>query len=82
MTDEPSAETRGALHTIRSLIQRYDLFLVAGIFLMFWNVLWSLKTGAKAPADPWGGTTLEWTIPSPPPTENFHEVPVIAQEKA
>ena len=21
--------------------------------------------------NPWGGKTLEWTIPSPPPQENF-----------
>ena len=56
--------------------------LVAGILLMFWNVLRALKTGARAPADPWGGTTLEWTIASPPPTENFHEVPVFPEEKA
>ena len=52
-------------------------FLVAGILLMFFNMLRALKTGEKAPADPWGGVTLEWTIASPPPPENFHELPVI-----
>jgi cytochrome c oxidase subunit 1 len=25
--------------------------------------------------NPWGGRTLEWTIPSPPPPENFEEIP-------
>jgi cytochrome c oxidase subunit 1 len=30
-----------------------------------------------APADPWGGKTLEWTISSPPTVENFDEIPVI-----
>src|SRR5262249_45208648 len=39
--------------------------------------VWSLKYGAKAPANPWGAVGLEWTIPSPPPTENFEETPVV-----
>jgi len=29
----------------------------------------------EAPANPWGGVTLEWTIPSPPTLENFDEIP-------
>ncbi len=37
----------------------------------------SLKSGAKAPDDPWGGTTLEWKTSSPPPLENFEEPPVV-----
>jgi len=40
-------------------------------------LLWSLRYGAKAPANPWGAKTLEWTIPSPPPTENFTHTPVV-----
>ncbi len=39
------------------------------IFLL--NFLWSLFKGAKAPDNPWEATTLEWTIPSPPPHDNF-----------
>ena len=41
--------------------------MVAGIVMMFANLLVSLKNGETAPDDPWGGTTLEWQIPSPPP---------------
>ena len=33
--------------------------------------------GKKAEANPWGGVTLEWTIPSPPPLENFEEIPTV-----
>jgi len=51
--------------------------LVSGLIVMFVNLLLSMKRGQKAPADPWGGQTLEWTVASPPPLENFHEVPVI-----
>ncbi|MCU1275071.1 MAG: Cytochrome-c oxidase [Bryobacterales bacterium] len=35
------------------------------------NLFWSLKKGAKAPVNPWESTTLEWTVPSPPPFDNF-----------
>jgi cytochrome c oxidase subunit 1 len=35
------------------------------------NLFWSMKKGAKAPVNPWESTTLEWTIPSPPPFDNF-----------
>jgi cytochrome c oxidase subunit 1 len=42
--------------------------------------LWSLKYGDRAPANPWGGVGLEWTIPSPPPTENFKQTPVVTWE--
>ncbi|KAB2888296.1 MAG: cytochrome c oxidase subunit I [Desulfobulbaceae bacterium] len=51
--------------------------LIAGMVIMFVNLFVSLRNPRMAPADPWGGTTLEWTIPSPPPMENFVETPVI-----
>jgi len=35
------------------------------------NFFWSLFKGPKAPDNPWEATTLEWTIPSPPPHDNF-----------
>jgi cytochrome c oxidase subunit 1 len=51
--------------------------MLAGIVLMFYNLLRSLKNGDRAPADPWGGTTLEWSLPSPPPLHNFEAQPAI-----
>jgi cytochrome c oxidase subunit 1 len=50
-----------------------------GLAVIIINLISSLRTGAKAPSDPWGGKTLEWTIPSPPPVENFEEIPVITK---
>jgi cytochrome c oxidase subunit 1 len=44
---------------------------------MFGNLIWALVRGKKAPDNPWGGRTLEWQIPSPPPRENFEKIPVI-----
>jgi len=48
-----------------------------GILIAFGSLLWSLRNGAKAPANPWGAAGLEWTMSSPPPLENFDGEPVI-----
>lgn len=53
--------------------------MILGMILLFANLLRSLYTGPKAPENPWGGTTLEWKVPSPPPLENFREIPVITE---
>ncbi len=37
----------------------------------------ALRSGKKAPANPWNSLTLEWQTPSPPPMENFHETPIV-----
>ncbi|MFZ2632103.1 MAG: cbb3-type cytochrome c oxidase subunit I [Desulfosalsimonadaceae bacterium] len=51
--------------------------LVAGIILMFVNLFLSFRSKRSAADDPWGGTTLEWSVPSPPPLHNFIETPKI-----
>jgi cytochrome c oxidase subunit 1 len=53
--------------------------LVLGIVIMFVNLLMSFRKAVPAPADPWGGTTLEWKIPSPPPLHNFVDTPQIME---
>jgi len=30
-----------------------------------------MKKGKRAEQNPWHATTLEWTVPSPPPFDNF-----------
>jgi len=42
--------------------------------------IWSMRYGPLAPANPWGAKGLEWTVPSPPPTENFEETPIVTEE--
>ncbi|MCI0620153.1 MAG: cytochrome c oxidase subunit I [Acidobacteria bacterium] len=42
--------------------------------------LWSLRYGALAGPNPWGATGLEWRTPSPPPTENFKQTPIVTEE--
>jgi cytochrome c oxidase subunit 1 len=51
-----------------------------GYLLPLCYLLWSLRYGAHAPANPWGATGLEWQTPSPPPTENFAETPVVTED--
>jgi cytochrome c oxidase subunit 1 len=56
--------------------------LVAGIIIMFSNFFLSYRKPRNAPANPWGGVTLEWTVPSPPPMENFEEIPIYKSKYA
>jgi cytochrome c oxidase subunit 1/cytochrome c oxidase subunit I+III len=41
------------------------------------NIVFSLKRGKLAGDNPWDGWTLEWATTSPPPHDNFAEVPQI-----
>ena len=45
-------------------------FLVTAIYLIH-----SLYAGKRAPANPWGGASLEWQCTSPPPHDNFATTP-------
>ena len=48
--------------------------------LVFLLVVWrTFRAGEKCPANPWGegATTLEWTLPSPPPFHQFETLPKI-----
>jgi len=54
------------------------VFIIALSFLVFMvNVIKTSRSAAPAPADPWDGRTLEWTIPSPPPVYNFLTIPTV-----
>jgi len=52
--------------------------LVSGIILMFINLFLTFRNKPTGEVDPWGGTTLEWAVASPPPLENFVTAPKIA----
>ena len=46
--------------------------------LFLYVVVKTIRGGAKAPAKPWeGGSTLEWTLPSPAPYHTFETPPVV-----
>ena len=41
---------------------------------------WSLFFGRRASENPWQATGLEWETTSPPPTHNFHHIPVVTKD--
>ncbi len=54
--------------------------LAIGYLLPLSYFLWSLRYGRKAEPNPWQATGLEWTTPSPPPTDNFDVTPIVTEE--
>jgi len=54
--------------------------LALGFLLPIVYFMLSLVNGKVAGDNPWDSTGLEWTISSPPPTHNFHEIPIVTTE--
>jgi cytochrome c oxidase subunit 1 len=54
--------------------------LGVGYIIPMIYLAWSMRYGRNAPPNPWGSTGLEWHTPSPPPTENFKETPVVTED--
>ncbi|MBI5267757.1 MAG: cytochrome c oxidase subunit I, partial [candidate division Zixibacteria bacterium] len=48
-----------------------------GFLIMVIYMIHSLFKGRQAPANPWGGLTLEWRTSSPPPVHNFDTQPIV-----
>ena len=62
-----------------NLLSTVGAVMVAlSVLLFVINAVKSLRHGAAAPADPWGGASLEWATASPPPAYNFVAQPVIS----
>ncbi|WP_281660476.1 cytochrome c oxidase subunit I [Microvirgula aerodenitrificans] len=50
-----------------------------GQLIFLYNVLWTIRHGPPAPAQPWeGADTLEWTEPSPVPYHSFSDPAEVA----
>ena len=61
-----------------NLIASVGAFVLAGGVLVFIiNFLWAMRAGAIAGDNPWAAETLEWSTTSPPPSYNFHNLPVV-----
>jgi len=59
-------------------IETVGAFILGFSFLIFLiNVIQTWRKPRNAPADPWNGATLEWSIPSPPQEWNFAQIPVV-----
>ena len=48
-----------------------------GMVILLYAVVSSWRHGPVAPANPWGGKTLEWAVPNPIPLANFEVLPVV-----
>lgn len=53
------------------------LIMLAFQVVFIVNFFVSLRSGVKAPKNPWNANTLEWTTESPPPHGNFSEMPKV-----
>jgi cytochrome c oxidase subunit 1 len=69
----PAFQPYHVVSTIGAYIQAVGFFLILGY------LIYSLKRGPIAPANPWGGATLEWQTAAPPPTDNFTQQVVVAE---
>jgi cytochrome c oxidase subunit 1 len=69
----------GSAVTFLQKLQPVHVFITIGAILtisaqllFLYNIIWSLFAGKEAKEEnPWHATTLEWSIPSPPPHDNF-----------
>tara|TARA_Y100000780_G_scaffold155505_1_gene140131 strand:- start:166422 stop:168041 length:1620 start_codon:yes stop_codon:yes gene_type:complete len=52
--------------------------LALGFGIAIYALIKAAIKGEKAPQDPFNGTTLEWTIPSPPIHTNFEQSPKVS----
>jgi cytochrome c oxidase subunit 1 len=69
--DFTNFEFMNHLMPIHKFMTHAAIFTATVQLIFVINLFWSMRKGAKAPANPWNATTLEWTVPSPPPFDNF-----------
>src|SRR5215216_4916298 len=61
-----------------NLIASIGAFVLAsGVLVFIVNAVWALRAGVVAGDNPWGAESLEWSVPSPAPNYNFHNIPVV-----
>jgi cytochrome c oxidase subunit 1 len=61
-----------------NMVETIGAFVIAlSVLILFVNIIFSTRRGERASSDPWDARTIEWSIPSPPPSYNFAQIPVI-----
>ncbi len=65
----PEFQPLHQMSTVGAFVLGAGLFLAAGV------LLYAIFKGRRAPANPWGSPSLEWTCNSPPPAHNFDATP-------
>ena len=67
-----------SMHPLHQFITLAAIVTATAQLFFLLNFFWSLWKGKKAEMNPWNATTLEWTVPSPPPHDNFGgKIPVV-----
>jgi cytochrome c oxidase subunit 1 len=63
---------------VANLVSTLGAYVIGlGMVILLYAVVSSWRHGTRAPANPWGSKTLEWTVPNPIPLENFEVLPVV-----
>ncbi len=75
--DSTQFDFLGGVVDLHSMISWAAFITIAAQILFFINLVYGWVRGPRASANPWNATTLEWSVPSPPPLENFDEDPVV-----
>ena len=70
----PEYQLLNVLSTLGALI------LAVGYVMPLFYLIPSIWRGKRATNNPWGATGLEWTTSSPPPPENFYDVPCVTHD--
>jgi cytochrome c oxidase subunit 1 len=72
-----SANVAPPFATPNLIASLFAVLIAASVFTLVYNVVITVIRGERAVADEWGSKTLEWTIPTPVPLENFEHLPVV-----
>ncbi|MFQ5926464.1 MAG: cbb3-type cytochrome c oxidase subunit I [Terriglobia bacterium] len=59
------------LNSVHLFMTVAAIITVAAQFIFLFNLFWSSRKGVKAGINPWQATTLEWSVSTPPPHDNF-----------
>ena len=74
MANEPGTSRRDFVATIGAYVIMIGMLIYLGALITSW------VSGEPAPANPWGGKTLEWQVTTPVPLENFPVLPVVTSD--
>jgi cytochrome c oxidase subunit 1 len=72
-----SANVAPPYATANLIASLFAILIAASVFTFIYNVIYTLIRGERAAANEWDAKTLEWTVPTPVPLENFEHLPEV-----